>query len=68
MIMLSWNEFTKYAAELNIDAEYVAQNKPFFDNLDPIYSPDFSIDSKPHFFFFRNFPVCQLDHKMKVLL
>lgn len=35
MIMLSWNEFTKYAAELNIDAEYVAQNKPFFDNLDP---------------------------------
>ena len=33
--MLSWEQFTNYAAELRIKPEYVAQTKEFFEHLDP---------------------------------
>ena len=33
--MLSWKQFTEYAAEFRLKPEYVAENKPFFDALDP---------------------------------
>ena len=29
--MLSWKQFTEYAAEFRLKPEYVAENKPFFD-------------------------------------
>ena len=34
--MLSWEQFTNYAAELKIKPEYVAQTKEFFEKLDPV--------------------------------
>ena len=33
--MLSWKQFTDYAAEFQIKTEYVAQTKNFFDAIDP---------------------------------
>ena len=33
--MLTWEQFTNYAAELRIKPEYVAQTKEFFEHLDP---------------------------------
>lgn len=37
MIMLSWKEFTDYAAQLQLKEEYVAQNKAFFEKIDPAF-------------------------------
>ncbi len=33
--MLSWKEFEEYAAELNINKNYVEQNRDFFEHLEP---------------------------------
>ena len=33
--MLTWKQFTEYAAEFRLKEEYVAQTKPFFEKVDP---------------------------------
>ena len=35
--MLTWKEFTEYAAELQLKSDYVTQNKAFFEALDPAF-------------------------------
>ena len=33
--MLTWKQFTEYAAEFRLKEEYIAQTKPFFEKVDP---------------------------------
>ena len=35
--MLSWKQFTDYAAELQLKPEYVEQNREFFEQVDPAF-------------------------------
>ena len=35
--MLSWKQFTDYAAELQLKTEYVEQNREFFEKIDPAF-------------------------------